>query len=167
MNDPITGKRTRLASTSAAFARELFARHPDWRAYAAAYDLEVEGYLERHLELRIPAAHPYVQDPLRVQVKPREVYLEWAGWHDHVFWWEGEPLATCLRSAVETIELWISDRYLFATVYAGEQRVREWGTLLDHADALRLLNEPMAPGERTLIRSWRGTHDRTLGQDSA
>jgi hypothetical protein len=161
-----TKRRIRLEATSQEFARELFSRHPEWQRDAGYYELEVGRYLQRFLEVRVPSAHPSVSDPLLIRTRPEEVYLDWGGWHDHVYWWSGQSHAEFIAEALAAIERWVSDGFLFASVYQGDRRVREWAGLVGDEHVERFLCQPSGLVERTVVRSWRGTHDRVILPES-
>jgi hypothetical protein len=146
----------RLERFSAAFAKVLLARHPEWQACFGAYEEEEDGFRQRYLEVRVPSEHPRVTEPLVIRTRPEEVYLDWAGWHDHVFPWPDQSEDALFADALAKIDLWMSDEYLFATIYRDGARVREWGCSVGREDPDDL---QVGRGERVVIRSWRGTHD--------
>jgi hypothetical protein len=159
--EPESRRRVRLERLSQEFANRLLARHPDWAPYTSSNESEVDGYLQRLILVQVPSEHPAVAQPLLIRTFPEEVYLEWAGWHDHVFWWPGKTMEGFLLDAVDTIDLWVSDEYLFGRVYEGDRVAEEW-----MCPAGREEPHPRTPGSgrRIIVRSWRGTHDRQLDE---
>ena len=59
--------------------------------------------------------------------------------------------------ALETIDLFVSDDYLFANIYKDSECVGGWGGRIGTVEATDLQPKP---GQKTVVRSWRGTHNR-------
>ena len=161
-------KKVRLGSRSRAFAKMLFARHPEWEPFAGYYEVQEPEFVTRYLEVRVPSANPHVLDPLLIRVMPSQVYLQWVkGWHDHVFqgWRDAvhrvpdQDLESHFEDALRVIDLWTSDEYLFGIVYRGDAKAEEWGARSEAAPPDYFV--PVA-GQRTEVYSWRGSGDRAV-----
>lgn len=159
----------RLEDFSRNLARELSARHNEWKVYIGSYSVVgPDGLIDRFLELRIPSEHPQIDSPLLVKACRTdggdEVYLEWDGWHDHVMAWAGQTRDELIRQAVDLVELWTSDCFLFARLWRGDKIVEERGSPYP-PDKPDFWETP--EGTTLVVRSWRGTHDQTLVQSPA
>ncbi len=155
-------KPPRLEHYSQQFAKRLFARHPEWKQYAGHYAEGEPDALDYFLEVSVPSGNPQVAEPLVIRTRPtnpKEVFVKWGGsWHTHIIPWPKQSMEEHYENALDAIDLLVSDDYLFANVYRGERCIGGWGRVIGGAETAKHMQP--TPGQRTVVRSWRGTHDQ-------
>lgn len=152
-------KLPRLETFSRQFAKRLFARHPAWKLYEGRYVKGDPGLLEYYLEVKIPSGNPQVAEPLLIRTWPcEEVYIQWMEWwHVHIDTDPKRDWEALYEKALARIDLIVSDEYLFGNIYRDGKCVGGWSSEVGSIPAEILLPKPE---QKTVIRSWRGTHDR-------
>ena len=151
-------KHPKIGYYSQQFAKRLFARHPGWKAYADRYSEGDPELPEYFLEVTIPSANPQVVEPLIIRTCSKEIVSKWMEqWHAHIFPGPTQSMEAHYEEALETIDLFVSDQYLFANRYKDGACLGGWGGM-----AGAMPKEYLQPqhGQTTVVRSWRGTYDR-------
>jgi len=134
------------AEASQQFAKELFARFPEWRQFASM------GSGGLVVNVTSPTGDPH--RTLRFWVEEGEPAVGFGGWHTHEGLWESRDHFLALVEAV------VSDRKLF--VARGHDAW--WWSCVDQpadnevADAL---TDSSAPSEGRVL-SWSGAKDRVV-----
>ncbi len=151
-------KIPRLEHYSQQFAKRLFACHPEWKQYESRYAQGEPGLLDYFLEVKIPSANPQVIAPLLIRTHPREVFVRWMeGWHVHISPWSHQSAESHYEVVLKTIDLLVSDEYLFANIYKDGECAGGWGGGVGSVPAEDFQPKP---GQKIVVRSSRGNHDR-------
>lgn len=132
------------------FARLLLARYPDWRPFGRDRREGEAGLDETFLEVYVPSANPQISAPWIIRVMHEEIRLEWVyGVHWHARRVRGQDWQAVYQEALGILAQWTSEASPFVFLER-DGRVVEWG------------GDPslLQPGDRIIVRSWRGTQDR-------
>lgn len=144
-----------LDGRSRRFAQALLRAFPEWAPYLqpATHERAAPGSLLVEVPPPAPGAHP-----LYVDTDNGEITVAFAGWHDHYGAWAGEDDEESTRAALDDVRAIVEERWLSVLAYEDGQWRRSWRVAP---------GEPVETrhGNRTQVRSWRGTYDADLARD--
>jgi hypothetical protein len=141
-----------LNPDSRRFAEALLAEFPEWEPYMriASYDGAEPGTLE----VEVPPPHS-AGSPLWIDTENDEVTVRFAGWHEHYSGWDGDTGEAVAPEALGAVRDIVEERLLAVLAMDGERWRRAWQAAPGERISTR-------HGERTRVRSWRGTYDADL-----
>jgi hypothetical protein len=141
-----------LNERSRRFADALLREFPEWAPYLRLAEwTDAEGGT---LLVDVPPP-PGGTSPLLVNTEDGEITVAFAGWHSHYGSWTGAENEEATHEALDAIRDVVEERLLSVAAMNGEQWRRSWSVAP---------GEPVETrhGDRTLVRSWRGTYDAEL-----
>ncbi len=150
----------RLEPYSHGFAQRLFARHPEWREYERRVLEGPEDDLSCYLHVEVPSENPAVDVPLHVYTsRLREVTVAWMdGWHMHIAPWPGQANEEHYDEALRRIDAVVLEEVVIGLGYKDVRLVSSVNIPTGTDVPARWADTR----DRIVLRSWRGTYDRTI-----